>query len=71
MHIYIYNTLHPQVWMVIFPEGTRMNPELPDVIENSKQFAKDQGIPIYSHVGVNFFHYVDTCYVTLYILDAT
>lgn len=31
------------IWLVIFPEGTRFNPELPDVIEKSKQYTKEQG----------------------------
>ncbi|XP_060602438.1 1-acyl-sn-glycerol-3-phosphate acyltransferase epsilon-like [Ruditapes philippinarum] len=30
------------VWLVIFPEGTRMNPDLPDVIERSKNSAIEQ-----------------------------
>ncbi|KAJ8306258.1 hypothetical protein KUTeg_016803 [Tegillarca granosa] len=30
-------------WIVIFPEGTRYNPELLDVIERSQQFAKNAG----------------------------
>ena len=32
-----------QIWLVIFPEGTRYNPELPGVIEKSKQYTKEQG----------------------------
>ena len=35
--------MYLQVWLVIFPEGTRYNPELPAVIEKSRKFAKDQG----------------------------
>ncbi|XP_045158698.2 1-acyl-sn-glycerol-3-phosphate acyltransferase epsilon-like [Mercenaria mercenaria] len=40
------------VWLVIFPEGTRMNPELPDVIERSRQTAIEQGIEPFKHVLV-------------------
>ena len=29
--------------MVVFPEGTRFNPNRPDVIQKSKQFAKERG----------------------------
>ncbi|XP_005099244.1 1-acyl-sn-glycerol-3-phosphate acyltransferase epsilon [Aplysia californica] len=32
------------MWLVIFPEGTRFNPELPNVIEESKQFTQSQGL---------------------------
>ena len=32
-----------QFWMVVFPEGTRFNPENTDVINKSKEFAKEQG----------------------------
>ncbi|XP_060077400.1 1-acyl-sn-glycerol-3-phosphate acyltransferase epsilon-like [Ylistrum balloti] len=32
------------IWLVIFPEGTRYNPDLPSVIERSKAFARDQGL---------------------------
>ncbi|XP_033738256.1 1-acyl-sn-glycerol-3-phosphate acyltransferase epsilon-like [Pecten maximus] len=32
------------IWLVIFPEGTRYNPDLPNVIERSRTFARDQGL---------------------------
>lgn len=31
------------MWLVVFPEGTRFNPELINTIENSKAFATEQG----------------------------
>ncbi|GFS19934.1 1-acyl-sn-glycerol-3-phosphate acyltransferase epsilon [Elysia marginata] len=37
-------------WLVIFPEGTRFNPELPSILQDSKQFAKDQGREGLEHV---------------------
>lgn len=37
-------------WMVIFPEGTRYRPNLPDVIAKSKAYAKEQGLPVYAHL---------------------
>jgi len=30
--------------MVIFPEGTRYNPQLPHVIRRSQEFAQSRGI---------------------------
>jgi len=38
------------MWLVIFPEGTRLNPEMTKSIENSKKFSKSQGVPPFSHV---------------------
>ncbi|KAL4236491.1 1-acyl-sn-glycerol-3-phosphate acyltransferase epsilon [Mactra antiquata] len=38
------------VWLVIFPEGTRMNPELPQTIEKSQEHAKEQGYEPFLHV---------------------
>ncbi|KAH9504622.1 1-acyl-sn-glycerol-3-phosphate acyltransferase epsilon [Bulinus truncatus] len=32
------------MWLVIFPEGTRYNPEHRDTIESSQNFAKEQGL---------------------------
>jgi 1-acyl-sn-glycerol-3-phosphate acyltransferase len=29
--------------MVVFPEGTRFNPDLPEIIEKSRSYAKAQG----------------------------
>ncbi|CAF1053197.1 unnamed protein product [Rotaria sordida] len=39
------------VWLVIFPEGTRYNPiKSQDVIERSRQFAKQKGVPPFDNV---------------------
>ncbi|CAF3600945.1 unnamed protein product [Rotaria sp. Silwood1] len=39
------------VWLVIFPEGTRFNPiKNQDIIERSRQFAKQKGVPPFDHV---------------------
>ncbi|XP_042901542.1 1-acyl-sn-glycerol-3-phosphate acyltransferase epsilon isoform X1 [Parasteatoda tepidariorum] len=37
-------------WMVIFPEGTRYNPEMPNVIEKSQAFARERGLVPLKHV---------------------
>ncbi|XP_041359293.1 1-acyl-sn-glycerol-3-phosphate acyltransferase epsilon-like [Gigantopelta aegis] len=37
-------------WLIIFPEGTRFNPELPDVIEKSQMYASDEGYKPLNHV---------------------
>ncbi|KAK6188136.1 hypothetical protein SNE40_004386 [Patella caerulea] len=37
-------------WMVVFPEGTRFNPELPETIAKSQQFAKEEGFTLLSNV---------------------
>ncbi|XP_055945741.1 1-acyl-sn-glycerol-3-phosphate acyltransferase epsilon-like isoform X2 [Argiope bruennichi] len=37
-------------WMVIFPEGTRYNPEASEMIEKSQSFAKDRGLVPLKHV---------------------
>ncbi|KAM4692964.1 1-acyl-sn-glycerol-3-phosphate acyltransferase epsilon [Discoglossus pictus] len=39
-----------QMYLVIFPEGTRYNPELPKVIADSQAFAIKEGLPILKHV---------------------
>lgn len=33
----------PQMYLVIFPEGTRYNPELKNVINDSQAFATKEG----------------------------
>lgn len=33
----------PQMYLVIFPEGTRYNPELKNVIADSQAFASKEG----------------------------
>lgn len=35
--------LIPQMYLVIFPEGTRYNPEIPKVIADSQSFAEKEG----------------------------
>ncbi|GIY55274.1 1-acyl-sn-glycerol-3-phosphate acyltransferase epsilon [Caerostris darwini] len=37
-------------WMVIFPEGTRFNPEASEMIEKSQSFAKERGLVPLKHV---------------------
>ncbi|XP_054711785.1 1-acyl-sn-glycerol-3-phosphate acyltransferase epsilon-like [Uloborus diversus] len=37
-------------WMVIFPEGTRYNPQSSDIIEKSRAFAKSRGLVPLKHV---------------------
>lgn len=37
-------------WMVVFPEGTRYNPENKKVIERSKVYAEKNGFPVLEHV---------------------
>ncbi|KAK7504076.1 hypothetical protein BaRGS_00004808 [Batillaria attramentaria] len=38
------------MWMVVFPEGTRFNPELKDVISSSREFSRKQGTSELSNV---------------------
>ncbi|XP_070557127.1 1-acyl-sn-glycerol-3-phosphate acyltransferase epsilon-like [Ptychodera flava] len=38
------------LWLVIFPEGTRYNPELPDVIKKSQGFAYSSGLTVLNQV---------------------
>lgn len=35
-----------QLWMVVFPEGTRFNPELKEVIKKSQEYSRQQGTMI-------------------------
>lgn len=37
-------------WMVIFPEGTRYNPDLPQVLEKSQEFARNRKLPLFEQV---------------------
>ncbi|GFQ96206.1 1-acyl-sn-glycerol-3-phosphate acyltransferase epsilon [Trichonephila clavata] len=46
---YLQNERIP-TWMVIFPEGTRYNPEASDMIEKSQSFARDRGLVPLKHV---------------------
>lgn len=38
------------MYLVIFPEGTRYNPDIPKVIADSQAFAMKEGLPILRHV---------------------
>ncbi|KAK3698764.1 hypothetical protein QZH41_014517, partial [Actinostola sp. cb2023] len=38
------------LWLVIFPEGTRHNVEKPEVIKESQEFARKQGLKELQHV---------------------
>ncbi|XP_075001296.1 1-acyl-sn-glycerol-3-phosphate acyltransferase epsilon isoform X4 [Calonectris borealis] len=38
------------MYLVIFPEGTRYNPEMPKVIADSQSFAEKEGLAILKHV---------------------
>ncbi|XP_026520908.1 1-acyl-sn-glycerol-3-phosphate acyltransferase epsilon [Notechis scutatus] len=50
------NKLHMQMktktpmYFVIFPEGTRYDPELPKVIADSQAYADKEGLPVLKHV---------------------
>ena len=33
------------MWLVVFPEGTRFNPQKPEKIEKSQKFAESLGLP--------------------------
>ncbi|XP_052095605.1 1-acyl-sn-glycerol-3-phosphate acyltransferase epsilon-like [Mytilus californianus] len=46
---YLKNNEIP-VWLVIYPEGTRYNPHLPEVIDKSKKYALDLGFKELHHV---------------------
>ncbi|KAG8178308.1 hypothetical protein JTE90_026279 [Oedothorax gibbosus] len=46
---YLQNPKIP-TWMVIFPEGTRYNPENLDLIEKSRSFANERGLVPLKHV---------------------
>ncbi|XP_068137458.1 1-acyl-sn-glycerol-3-phosphate acyltransferase epsilon isoform X2 [Hyperolius riggenbachi] len=39
-----------QMYLVIFPEGTRYNPNIPKVISDSQAFAMKEGLPVLKHV---------------------
>ncbi|XP_071663100.1 1-acyl-sn-glycerol-3-phosphate acyltransferase epsilon isoform X1 [Patagioenas fasciata] len=38
------------MYLVIFPEGTRYNPEIPKVIADSQSFAEKEGLAVLKHV---------------------
>ncbi|MEE6476640.1 hypothetical protein FKM82_011154 [Ascaphus truei] len=39
-----------QMYLVVFPEGTRYNPEIPKVITDSQAFSMKEGLPVLKHV---------------------
>ncbi|XP_018121052.1 1-acyl-sn-glycerol-3-phosphate acyltransferase epsilon isoform X2 [Xenopus laevis] len=46
----LYGFYFSQMYLVIFPEGTRYNPSIPKVIADSQAFAKKEGLPVLKHV---------------------
>ncbi|MEE6476638.1 hypothetical protein FKM82_011154 [Ascaphus truei] len=38
------------MYLVVFPEGTRYNPEIPKVITDSQAFSMKEGLPVLKHV---------------------
>ncbi|XP_030054807.1 1-acyl-sn-glycerol-3-phosphate acyltransferase epsilon isoform X2 [Microcaecilia unicolor] len=46
----LYGWYFSQMYLVIFPEGTRYNPELPKVIGDSQAFAAKEGLAVLKHV---------------------
>uniref|UniRef100_A0A4W2BZM4 1-acylglycerol-3-phosphate O-acyltransferase 5 n=1 Tax=Bos indicus x Bos taurus TaxID=30522 RepID=A0A4W2BZM4_BOBOX len=46
----LYGCYFSQMYLVIFPEGTRYNPELTKVISASQAFAAQEGLPVLKHV---------------------
>jgi lysophosphatidate acyltransferase len=68
-----YHTHRMPLWLVIFPEGTRYNPERQSTIDKSQQFARDQGLEVLknhltprckaTHASIEELrHYVDAIY---------
>ncbi|XP_057596850.1 1-acyl-sn-glycerol-3-phosphate acyltransferase epsilon-like [Hippopotamus amphibius kiboko] len=45
-----YSNARTPMYLVIFPEGTRYNPELTKVISASQAFAAQEGLPVLRHV---------------------
>ncbi|XP_077668752.1 1-acyl-sn-glycerol-3-phosphate acyltransferase epsilon isoform X2 [Eretmochelys imbricata] len=46
----LYGWYFSQMYLVIFPEGTRYNPEMPKVIADSQLFADKEGLAVLKHV---------------------
>uniref|UniRef100_A0A8C3KZM2 1-acylglycerol-3-phosphate O-acyltransferase 5 n=1 Tax=Chrysolophus pictus TaxID=9089 RepID=A0A8C3KZM2_CHRPC len=46
----LYGWYFSQMYLVIFPEGTRYNPEIPKVIADSQSFAEKEGLAVLKHV---------------------
>ncbi|XP_062054825.1 1-acyl-sn-glycerol-3-phosphate acyltransferase epsilon isoform X2 [Lepus europaeus] len=46
----LYGFYLSQMYLVIFPEGTRYNPERTEVLLASQTFAAQQGLPVLKHV---------------------
>uniref|UniRef100_A0A2D4HJB4 Phospholipid/glycerol acyltransferase domain-containing protein n=1 Tax=Micrurus lemniscatus lemniscatus TaxID=129467 RepID=A0A2D4HJB4_MICLE len=46
----LYGWYFSQMYFVIFPEGTRYDPEIPKVIADSQAYADKEGLPVLKHV---------------------
>jgi lysophosphatidate acyltransferase len=46
----MFTNNHTPFWMVVFPEGTRFNPDLPDVIAKCQNYAREEGLPIFDQL---------------------
>ncbi|KAG2467051.1 PLCE acyltransferase, partial [Polypterus senegalus] len=46
----LYGWYFSQMYLVIFPEGTRYNPELQKVILDSQAFARKEGLSVLNHI---------------------
>ena len=42
--------LWSQIWLAIFPEGTRFDPQKSDKLERSQAYADSLGLPRLNHV---------------------
>ena len=49
-HIHNVLCLGSQIWLVIFPEGTRFDPQKSDKLERSQAYADSLGLPRLNHV---------------------
>lgn len=69
----IYPQLQMPLWLVIFPEGTRYNPEKPKAVKKSQEYAEKLGLPVLKHhltprvkaaylSAKELRHYVDAIY---------
>ncbi|XP_064642316.1 1-acyl-sn-glycerol-3-phosphate acyltransferase epsilon-like [Lineus longissimus] len=52
-------------WLVVFPEGTRYNPENPNVIAKSQEFAQSRDLAVLEHVLTPRFKATCLCIQTL------
>jgi len=44
------NKTKEPMWLIIYPEGTRLNPESMKLMKSSKDFSESQGIPAFKHL---------------------